>query len=200
MISMPEHGLSPIDVAKLPPDRRLAAWADLLNQYYYALDVDSADNEFDAGRLTAVDIGAIRFGHTEADPMIIRRRRGHIGQSDGDYYLVQMPLHCSLTLEQGGRYAAVMPGELSVVGTNECYRFEQYERGAVLTLRIPGPLLRHHLIDVDDLTARRYGAERPALTIFTDFVRSLWLNGSRLEDLEACAATKMLIDLLGLAL
>jgi AraC-like DNA-binding protein len=200
MISMPEGGSSTIDVAKVLPDRRLAAWADALNEYYYALDVDNAASGFGAGRLTAIDIGDIRLGRTESDPMIIRRRRGHIGQSDGDYYLVQMPLHCSLTLEQQARRAEIMPGDLTVVGTNECYTLEQGARGTVLTLRIPGPVLRDRLVDMDDLTARRYAAERPALTLFTDFARSLWLNGNRLDDFESQAATKTLIEILGLAL
>ena len=187
-----------MDVAQFVPEQRVGVWADTLYEQYYPLDVDFLPI-FDSGRLVIQDVGAVRLGQIDSDPFLVYRRGSHISRRGGDFYLIPIPADMSLQLHQSGREATVAPGDLALVGTSQAYTYEQRTRNLVITLRIPGPMLRERIANIDDYTARSYAACRPAVAIFVEFARSLSRHGAQLSDAEANTAVYALLDLLALA-
>jgi len=130
----------------------------------------------------------------------VHRRRSHISRRGGEFYLIPIPARMPLQLRQRGRDAMVAPGNLALVGTTEAYTYEQRTRNGVLTLRIPGSMLRDRIGDIDDHTARSFPVSQPAVALFVDYARSLARHGSRLDKPEAATAARGLLDLLALAI
>jgi AraC-like DNA-binding protein len=192
--------LPSFDVNTVRPDQRLSAWADKLNELYYPLDVENPCNDFTFGYLCSTDVGGLRLGKVESDPMLVHRRRSHLASWSSDYYLVPMPLDLPLRLHQRGREALVAPTSLAIVGTSDIYTYEQRTRSASATLRIPGSLLRDKVLGVDDWTARSFSAHRAPVAMFLDFARSFCRHGSKLDEEVGQTMARHLIDLLVLAL
>jgi hypothetical protein len=187
------------DISQLRPERRTDVWTDALYEKYYPLDVDFPGPLFAAGRLAIKDLMDIRVGRVQSDPFIVHRRRSHLSQRTGDYYLVLIPARRPLRLRQRGQEALVAPGDAVVVGTTETHCYEQRTHNDVLTLRIPGPLLRERIGDIDDCTARCLPMAQPSVALFVDFARSLSLHGSELERGDAKISVRALLDLLAIA-
>lgn len=201
MDNIPVHSaLPPFDVQAIRPDRRMSAWIDKLNELYYPLDVENPANDFNFGYLSSIDVGCLRFGRVESDPMLVHRRRSHLASRSSDYYLVPMPLDLPLRLHQRGREALVIPASLAIVGTSDIYTYEQRTRSASATLRIPGSLLRDQVLGIDDWTARTFSAHRAPVAMFLDFARSFCRYGAMLDEEAGETMANHLIDLLVLAL
>ncbi|MGH9693346.1 MAG: hypothetical protein ACRD5Z_04325, partial [Bryobacteraceae bacterium] len=76
--------LPPFDVKAVRPDRRMSAWTDKLNELYYPLDVENPSSEFTFGYLCSTDVGGLRVGRVESDPMLVHRRRSHLASRSSD--------------------------------------------------------------------------------------------------------------------
>jgi AraC-like DNA-binding protein len=194
------HQTSGVDVEQHVPGKRANVWADALYDLYYPLDVELVRPIFDSGRLAIHDVGAVRFGQIDSDPFMVHRRGNHIGRLGGDFYLIPVPFELPLQLYQSGREAEVAPGDLAVVGTNQSYTYEQRTRNKVLTLRIPGQMVRDRMPNIDDNTARTYAACQPAVAIFIEFANSLARHSAGLSEAQANTAAYTLIDLLALSI
>jgi AraC-like DNA-binding protein len=192
--------LPSFDVRSIQSPRRLSAWTDKLNEFYYPLDVENPAADFGYGTLASLDIGGVRLGTVDSDPMLCHRRRSHVSQRGGDFYLVPMPLSRPLRLHQRGREALVTPADLAMVGTCDVYTYEQRTRNVSTTLRIPGAMLRDRIPDIDDWTARSFPGQDASVIIFLDFARSFCRHGAKLDTETAVSMANHLLDLLAIAL
>ena len=195
------RSLEVLDLAALRPQRRAGAWADTIYEKYYPLDVIFPQKLFEWGRISISDVAGIRVGRFEAaGPFIIHRRRSHISCRSGDYYVIQIPAQQSLTLHQRGREAVICPRDFAVNATSETYSYEQPTSNDLLGIRIPGPMLRERIADIDDLTAVTFSKAEPSVALFIDFARSLFVHGTALEPGDAESATRVLLDLMAIAI
>ena len=200
MLAGDPHRIGGVDVRQCALGQRANVWADTLYDQYYPLDVDFVRQVFGNGHLITRDVGAVRFGQFESDPFLVYRRPSHICRGGGDFYLIPIPFAVPLQLYQSGREADVAPRDLAVVGTNHAYTYEQRTRNKVITLRIPGRMLRDRIPNIDDHTAQTYAANVPTVAIFIDFAHSLARHGVSLSEVQANTATYALLDLLALAI
>jgi AraC-like DNA-binding protein len=195
------RSLEVLDLAALRPQRRAGAWADTIYEKYYPLDVIFPQKLFEWGRISISDVAGIRVGRFEAaGPFIIHRRRSHISCRSGDYYVIQIPAQQSLTLHQRGREAVICPRDFAINATSEPYSYEQPTSNDLLGVRIPGPMLRERIADIDDFTAVTFSKTEPSVALFIDFARSLFVHGTALEPGDAESATRVLLDLMAIAI
>lgn len=179
---------------------RLSAWRDVLNDYYYPLDLSSPAAAFNVGRLSVHDVASIRIGVIDSDPMTVKRNPAHIRRSGDDYYMMPITASNSLALTQRDRECEVRPGDLAFIGTGDPYVYSQPERTMIAAVRLPAEMIRERIPWVDDMTARQCSRERPLVRIFLDLLRSMVHNSSTLKGPEADLLRRSLFDLLALAL
>ncbi|MFC3230039.1 helix-turn-helix domain-containing protein [Marinibaculum pumilum] len=195
-----ETNLRQIDVGGVPPERRLQAWADAIYDSYYPVDLTNpAATAFRRGELAIFDLAGARFCMVDCDPMLVDRRRCHIGDG-GDYYMLPVPRRQPLELHQGGRQARIAPSDLGMIGTADTYRYLQASPDTLTTLRIEGPMARDRLPLIDDLTARTMAGNAPLVRIFLDFMEAIVAQRTQLSPAEAARLVPQLLDLLALAL
>lgn len=198
-INRPHPPLPGFDVMAVSESQRFAAWADKLNEFYYPLDVENPGSDFNFGYLFSTDVGGLRVGTVNSDPMLVHRRKTHLCSRSSDYYLIPMPLDLPLRLHQRGREALVAPTSLAIVGTTDTYTYEQRARSTSTTLRIPGSLLRDRMLGIDDWTAKSFSAHSASVAMFLDFARSFCQHGPKLDPETGLSMAHQLIDLLILA-
>ncbi|GGC52838.1 helix-turn-helix domain-containing protein [Chelatococcus reniformis] len=194
------RSLPAFDAKTVAAGQRLSAWTDKLNELYYPLDTENPGTDFSIGYLFSTDVGGLRVGTVDSDPVLIHRRRTHVCTRASDYYLIPMPVDAPLRLHQRGREALVVPASLGIVGTSDVYTYEQRTRSASSTLRIPGAMLRDRVLGIDDWTARSFSARQPSVAMFLDFARSFCRHGPKLSGEEGLSMAHHLMDLLTLAL
>lgn len=179
---------------------RLNAWRDVLNNYYYPLDLSSPATTFTVGRLSVHDVASIRIGIIDSDPMTVKRNPSHISRSGDDFFMMPITATDSLALTQRDRECEVRPGDVAFISTGDPYVYFQPKRTVIAAVRLPAEMIRERIPWVDDMTARQCSRERPLVRIFTDLLRSMIQNSSALSASEAELLRHSLFDLLALAL
>ncbi len=188
------------DVGALSEPKRHAAWADILYDQYYPLDVDCRGHENYRGNLVTLDLPAVRLGMASSDPMDVYRRKSHLSRAASDYYFIPIPQMAPIAVRQHGREAALPPGSFSLISIAETYQFLQSTQNAILTLRIEGRHARERIPLIDDLAASRFSHEHALIRIFVDFVRSALTQSEGLDKASTEALTAQLLDLFALAI
>jgi len=189
-----------IDVSAFDKSKRLGAWADALNENWYALDLTDPAQTFENGRFGFFDIPGIRFGAIDSDAMNVFRRREHLSHPGGDYYFLPIPMRDTVALRQAGREAALDPGDLTVIATADTYQYQQETPNSLITLRVEGPMMRDRIPMIDDLVAQPCDGRAPLVRVFVDFAHSLIRQRDELDGDSAAAMAPHLLDLLALAL
>lgn len=189
-----------IDVSDLPSAKRLGAWTDALNEYWYALDLTDPGNGFANGRFGFFDIPGVRFGAIDSDPMNVFRRKEHLSDCGGDFYFLPIPMRDSVALRQAGREAELAGGDLTVIATADTYQYQQSTPNSLITLRVDGAMMRERIPMIDDLVAQPCDGRAPLVRVFVDFAHSLIRQRDELDPESAGAMAPHLLDLLALAL
>jgi len=196
-----QHKRNIREVTDVPPESRFSAWADLINDTYYPIDLRPLTDSFRQGKLTVFDVSDIRVAHVESDAMLNERCRTHTAAQSSDYYFVPLPIDHALTVEQNkSGQVNLSPGDFSIISTFQPYSYIQATRNRLHTLRIPGSLLRNRLPVADDVLGLHFSQSSPVVRLFVDMVRSFAHNGPDLEASAAGRLTDHLIDLLALSL
>lgn len=186
------------DVVDLHPSRRRQAWADVLYDYYYPLDLHSPP-DFETGRLASADIAGIRVATLQSDPMRVHRNASHLAQGGCDFFFLPIPTEGRISLSQRGRTAAVGRDVLAFVATAEAYVYDQPKTAVFRSLRIPGQALRERACSIDDWTAHAFRDDAMA-RLALDFARSFCDHGIAMETAAGAKVAGHLLDLLALVI
>ncbi|HKQ84290.1 MAG TPA: helix-turn-helix domain-containing protein [Steroidobacteraceae bacterium] len=120
------------------------------------------------------------------------RRPDHIRDDHADYFVLTLPVSAALTVRQDGRDAQILPGRCALVSTSRPSQatIRSLDGGSLfrsLHIRIPGPLLRRQLPQVDDLCGREIPAEHGIGAVLRDLVESAIAQGPYLTERQAQA-------------
>jgi AraC-like DNA-binding protein len=115
------------------------------------LDVSSA-KEINA-RFVASQLGElslIRSIHSSRH-CSSRRLQRHMSERDSHYFFACLPLEGGLEIRHFGRSCSLRRGSLGFVATKEEYVIQMSDYLDALWLRMPAPMLRSHVISMDEL-------------------------------------------------
>src|SRR3569833_390551 len=98
---------------------RAALWRDAHPRFFFPLTVEIPSTELFSGRIRAHRIGPLQLFRVESAPSVIRRSRDSIARSDPEWLNVGLQLRGRCLVEQGGRQALMLPGDLSSWDTSE---------------------------------------------------------------------------------
>lgn len=178
---------------------RLSAWQEILNQYYYPLELRSGAARFQVGRIALYDFGTIRVGYIESDPMTVEIQRAHTSRSSDDYIMIPITASHELGLQERNRECRIRSGDIGFIATGSPYTYHQPERTVIAAVRLPAQAVREVVPYIDDLTARRFDRDAPAVRLFNDFLRSTLRHGAELDESRALLLRRSLLDLFALA-
>jgi len=186
------------DIATLPPTQRREALIDAIDRAYYPCETRFLVPHLQRGRMNGVDMGTVRTGYAEVEPVEVRRGGSELRRGAGDYVYVPLPLQAGLELRQRDRQVRIGQDGFAFTITAEAYTYRQPQPLELLTLRIAAPAVRQRVPNVEDLTATLFAA-RGSAALFLDYARAFCRNAPGFDRPTGEAATRHLLDLFALA-
>jgi AraC-like DNA-binding protein len=179
----------------LPVAERADYWRHVLAETIVPLDpIDVPD------RVVAGSVGAIQVGEmTASRPGGARRTATHIRRSDPELYKIDVLARGRGVIEQGGREAALEPGDFTLVDLSRPARWAM-DSASIVAVIFPATLLPVRRDEAARLTAARIRGDRGPAALISSFARQLVHH---LDDGEAADGARLgtaVLDLLGAGL
>lgn len=188
------------DVAELPPARRREAFAAAIDAAYYLCDTSFSVDELQRGRLSGVDVGPVRAGYGDFEPLVLRRTATLARRQAGDFILVPIPLNGRMLFSQRGRESTLRERSFACILTGEAYTYRQTAPLEFLSLRIDAGIARDRVPFVEDLAAQAFSGHSGTAALFLDYTRAFCRNAAGFDRRTGETAVGHLLDLFALAM
>lgn len=144
--------------------RRLDYWLSLIGETFNRLECQAFGEEAMSGSIETVRIGAVELTHLRANGQKVRRTASLIAESDDDHVLLQIQREGRCVLQQDGRTAVALPGDLVLYDSVRPYEllFDDLSHDAWI-LRLTRGQLEAHVGGLQDLTATTLGSGNTAV-------------------------------------
>lgn len=177
-------------------------WNQVVCETYFQLSTSSPsrrDREF-AGTLHTHTCGPLGISTLESSALNYQRTQYHVSKENEDYFLVTLPYSAPIYFAQNGREVECQPGEFILEGSADPYVFNYSESNRLTVLKIPGPMLRNRVFNVDNFCALGFPAQVGSAALFKDFLSSIMLQAEHINKDLGGALAEQLIELLGITL
>jgi AraC-like DNA-binding protein len=159
---------------QVAPRERAGYWSDWIDRLFCGLQSDLyGDTDFD-GHLCVAHAGDVILTRLESNRHRVSRSAAHARRSDLGYLKIVAPFLGCAGVEQNGRQAWVSPGEWSIYDTTDTYAVSNPGRVEHLIVMLPKAQLAERGLAIDELMARRLGANGGIARIALDTMRSAW--------------------------
>lgn len=184
----------------LPLDHRVEYWRDLVGRFFARIDLNCRPDDTFRRKTTVWEMGALRFTTYGADGGTAHRRRCHIALDGEETFCLLLVRNGRLHLRQLGRESVVQAGHLCLLDANEPYDFQQPEHLDMLTLRIPGDMLRLRLGEPADYCPTSVSTAHGTGRIASDLLHAILREGVSLTQAEATHLAEHVSDIVALSL
>lgn len=184
------------DIAEIPEARRRDALMQAFDAAYYRCDTSILADELDQGRLSAIDVGAVRAGYGEVGPVVLRRTSVMARRDGGDYIVVPIPLNGPMRFSQRGREVRLEPDGFACILAAEAYTYHQPQSMEFLSLRIRTDALRDRVPHVEDYAGLGFSGRGGIGGLFLDYARAFCRNAAGFDGRTGELAVRQLLDLL----
>ena len=90
------------DIHDVAPSQRCDALLDAIDRAYYPCETRFL-TDLHRGRMRCVEVGPVRMGYGDVDPMRVDRSPAMLRRAAGDYVFLPLPLREGIRLSQRGR-------------------------------------------------------------------------------------------------
>lgn len=184
----------------VPPHERIPYWTDWIDRLFHGLGSDLyGDTRFD-GRIVSARAGEVVLTRLESDRHRVMRSHAHARSSEVGYLKIVAPFHGCAGVEQQGREAWVSPGEWSIYDTTDTYAVSNPTRVEHLIVMVPKARLVERGLAIDELMARRLGANGGIARVALDTMRSAWRELPSMGDEAAAQLGEVITQCVHLAM
>ncbi|MFC3230757.1 AraC family transcriptional regulator [Marinibaculum pumilum] len=187
------------DIHDVAPAQRCDALVEAIDRAYYPCETRFL-SDLHRGRMRCVEVGPVRMGYGDVDPMRVDRSPAMLRRAAGDYVFLPLPLREGIRLTQRGRSAWVGPDSFACIATAEVYSYEQPRPLELYTLRIAAAAVRDRIRNLEDMTVRPLSARSGAGALFLDYALAFCRNARSFDRATGSLSVNHLLDLLALSL
>jgi AraC-like DNA-binding protein len=184
------------DVRDDKPD----AWARTVDRCFFPVQTIPLLTPPFSATLKSWQLGDLSLTLHDCDPVCYRRDGSHIRRDRGDRILVTFPIDTTLHFMQDQTDLFCRPGEFFMEFGFKPYEFVQQTRGQMWSIMLPADGLRNRLRNVDSYAPYTFDARHGAGSLLFDIVRTAPLRLSEADDGAARGVSRVILDLLHLAL
>lgn len=171
-----------MDTDDVPPRERIPYWTDWIDRLFNGLGSDLyGDTRFE-GRISSTRAGDVVLTRLESDRHRVMRSTCDVRGSEVGYLKIVAPFLGCAGVEQKGREAWVAPGEWSIYDTTDTYAVSNPTRVEHLIVMVPKARLAERGLAIDELMARRLGANGGIARVALDTMRSAWRELPGMSD------------------
>jgi AraC-like DNA-binding protein len=159
---------------QVSPRERVGYWSSWVDRLFHGLQSDLyGDTDFD-GRIATALAGDVVLTRLESNRHRVMRSAHAVRASEVGYLKIVAPFQGRAGVEQQGREAWVSPGQWSIYDTTDTYAVSNPERVEHLIVMVPKAHLAERGLALDELTARRLGADGGIARVTLETMRSAW--------------------------
>jgi AraC-like DNA-binding protein len=149
-----------VDTSSVPPEERLAMWADAAQATFEPMTVRTAVRRPFRGRVWRGELGPLTVSRLAADTSVVSRTDALIRASDVERFEVGIQVRGRCVVSQGDRRAVLEPGTISTWHSSRPYTVDAQTPFELLLVYCPDPLVRPHLDHLVRRTALPVPADR----------------------------------------
>jgi AraC-like DNA-binding protein len=165
---------STMDTDQVCARERIPYWSEWLDRLFQGLRSDLyGDTVFD-GRVATVQAGDVVLTRLEAGRHRVMRSDAQVRGSEVGYLKIVAPFMGCAGVEQKGREAWVQPGQWAIYDTTDAYAVSNPMRVEHLIVMVPKAQLAERGLAIDELMARRLGADGGIARVALQTMRSAW--------------------------
>jgi AraC-like DNA-binding protein len=161
---------------------RVPYWMDWIDRLFHGLRSDLyGDTDFE-GHIASAHAGDVILTRLESNRHRVMRSSAQVRGSERGYLKIVAPFHGCAGVEQKGREAWVSPGEWSIYDTTDTYAVSNPVPVEHLIVMVPKSHLAERGLAIDELMARRLGAQGGIARVALETMRSAWRELPGMSD------------------
>lgn len=166
--------LTTMSTDQVSPRDRVPYWSDWVNRLFHGLRSDLyGDTDFD-GHIATAHAGDVVLTRLESNRHRVMRSAAQVRGSEQGYLKIVAPFHGCAGVEQKGREAWVEPGQWCIYDTTDTYAVSNPVPVEHLIVMVPKAHLAERGLAIDELMARRMGAQGGIARVALETMRSAW--------------------------
>ncbi|MFD1718380.1 helix-turn-helix domain-containing protein [Georgenia deserti] len=174
----------------------LDAWRAAVTSAVAPLEIRATDGVPFQGHLHQTVVGEVSLFEMVATPHIVRRTHELIAARECRYYKLSLQLAGRGVLEQDGRTAHLLPGDLAIYDTHRPYTLRFPEPHQSIVMVFPRDLVDLPPDEVSRVTATRFPSDAGLGRVINPFFVELGRNMDQLADGHAARLVRCALDLL----
>ncbi len=161
------------DTSTVAAGERLELWAQAHERHLHPLAVRRLTDRPFAGRMEVHRIGPVDLHRIRGDASVVERTTRTIARQDPEQLQVTLLVRGAFRIEQGGRAATIVPGDLSSYATSSPYVVRSPSPFELLLFSVPRGLLGPGADAICARTATRTAEASAVGRLAAPFLRSL---------------------------
>jgi AraC-like DNA-binding protein len=188
-----------LDTRSSLPDRRLAAWQDIVCDVFVGLDCRSDMREAFWGAVSQSAVGPAAFTRVDSCAQRVFRTPSRIARASEDYVLLALGNSGVNGVYQDGREAIVSAGQFVIYDTTRPYELRFDDSFSQTILQMPRKLLQQRIGAFDTLTATTFSGDRPLERLAYGFLAGMSQAVDRVDPATASRLLDQALDLIAMA-
>ena len=188
-----------LDTRSSLPDRRLAAWQDIVCDVFVGLDCRSDMREAFWGAVSQSAVGPAAFTRVDSCAQRVFRTPSRIARASEDYVLLALGNSGVNGVYQDGREAIVSAGQFVIYDTTRPYELRFDDSFSQTILQMPRKLLQQRIGAFDALTATTFSGDRPLERLAYEFLAGMSQAVDRVDPATASRLLDQALDLIAMA-
>lgn len=184
------------DIDQLADVVDLATWRTEVNSTFVPLEIDEAQGVPFRGHLQRTIVGAVSVFEIIATPHVVRRSPRLIEEVEGRFYKLSLQLSGPGVLEQDGRRAMLVPGDMAIYDTHRPYTLTYPEKNRSMVIMFPHDAVDIPPDEVAEVTAVSFPSDTGLGRVINPFFVELGRNLDQLSGPHASRLVNSALDLL----
>lgn len=162
--------------AQQPADHSFDEWESEICQTFVPLAARTSHStaiETFRGGVAAKDLGTVTLAHVAASTAVVERTPRLIRRDDPELFKFGLQVSGSCVIEQGGREAALAPGDFAIYDTSRPYRISFGDNFGMIVAMFPRSLVQLPASHMAELTAVRLAGDQGLASLLTPLMRGL---------------------------
>ena len=184
----------------IPAAERADWWREVICRHYANVDVTSKTDHTFQGETRIVPAANLQLSLIQSSPLSVKKRSIDPERIDQDAYFFVVLLSGQYRLEQQGREACLLPGDMTIYDATRPHKIDCAGEFAKLIVTIPRRTMTTVFGEPDACSALRIASHKGVGAIASSFLRSWSANLDHMTSQELTEVSQSSLNLLALTL
>ena len=184
----------------IPAAERADWWREMICRHYANVDITSKTDDTFQGETRIVPAANLQLSLIQSSPLSVKKRPVDPERVDQDAYFFVVLLSGQYRLEQQGREACLLPGDMTIYDATRPHKIDCAGEFSKLIVTIPRRTMATVFGEPDTCNALRIASHKGVGAIVSSFLRSWSVNIDHMSSHELATVSQSSLNLLAATL